>query len=102
MAWIRTSLSLISFGFGINQIVAAINRATTDPDVVRLSRLVGLMFIAVGIYAITVAILEHRQDLRRIQRDDYLYISRRSHAVVVATSLLLIGIFAFAAILIKT
>ncbi|WNZ22032.1 DUF202 domain-containing protein [Leptolyngbya sp. NK1-12] len=102
MAWIRTSLSLISFGFGIDQIVAAINRATTDPDVIRLSRLVGLMFIAVGVYAITIAILEHRQELKRIQRDDYLYISRRSHGVVVATSLLLIGIFAFVAILIKT
>lgn len=103
LAWIRTSLSLIGFGFGIDQVVAAIDRSLDDQfDEVRLARLLGLMFIAVGIYAIITATLEHRQELKRIQRDDYLYVSRRSNGVVVAASLMLIGVFAFVAILIRT
>jgi putative membrane protein len=103
LAWIRTSLSLIGFGFGIDQVVAAIDRSFDGTvDEVRLARLLGLMFIAVGIYAIVTATLEHRRELKRIQRDDYLYVSRRSNGVVVATSLMLIGAFAFIMILIRT
>ena len=33
MAWIRTCLSLISFGFGLDKIIAAIDRAATSGDV---------------------------------------------------------------------
>ena len=103
MAWIRTSLALISFGFGIDQVIEAINRSapsTASPG--QLTRSVGLMFIAVGIYAIVMAIFEHQQELEQIQRDDYVYRSRRSHGVMVATSLVAIGLFAFMAIAIKS
>jgi putative membrane protein len=31
MAWIRTSLSLISFGFGVDKIIGAINRSRLVP-----------------------------------------------------------------------
>jgi len=103
MAWIRTSLVLISFGFGIDQVVEAINRSVLPAvNAGRLTRSIGLMFIAVGIYAILMAILEHRQELKQIQRDDYVYVSRRSHGVVVATSLVVIGVFMFVAIAIKS
>lgn len=103
LAWIRTSLALIGFGFGIDQVVTAVDRSFNDPvEVGQLSRMLGLMFIAVGLYAIVTATLEHRHELRRIQRDDYLYTPRRSNGVVVATSLMLIGVFAFIAILIKS
>lgn len=105
MAWIRTSLVLISFDFGIDQVIKAINRF--DPAAVnagRLTRSIGLMFMAVGICAILMAILEHCQELKQIQRDDYdyVYVSRRSHGVVVATSLVVIGVFMFVAIAIKS
>ena len=103
MAWIRTSLSLISFGFGIDQIVVAFeqSRGTNDPYPVRISRVVGLLFIALGVVALLLASIEHRRELRLIQRDDYIYVSRRSLGLMVSIALILIGIFAFLAILFR-
>jgi putative membrane protein len=104
LAWIRTSLSLIGFGFGIDQIVAAIRRTRRldDLETMYLARIIGLAFIAVGLYAVLSAAIEHRWELRRIQRDDYLYTPRRSNALAVAIALMVIGIFAFLGILIST
>ncbi|WOB45403.1 DUF202 domain-containing protein [Thermoleptolyngbya oregonensis NK1-22] len=104
LAWIRTSLSLIGFGFGIDQIVTAIQRTRRldDVETMYLSRIIGLAFIAVGLYAVLSAAIEHRRELRRIQRDDYLYTSRRSNALSVAIALMVIGIFAFLGIIIST
>lgn len=104
LAWIRTSLSLIGFGFGIDQIVVAIQRTRglDDVETAYLARITGLAFIAVGLYAVLSAAIEHRQELRRIQRDDYLYTSRRSNALAVAIALMVIGVFAFLGIVIST
>jgi len=104
LAWIRTSLSLIGFGFGIDQIVAAIQRTRRldDLETMYLARIIGLAFIAVGLYAVLSAAIEHRRELRRIQRDDYLYTPRRSNALAVAIALMVIGIFAFLGIIIST
>ncbi|MBF2085036.1 DUF202 domain-containing protein [Thermoleptolyngbya sp. C42_A2020_037] len=104
LAWIRTSLSLIGFGFGIDQIVTAIQRTRRldDLETMYLARITGLAFIAVGLYAMLSATIEHRRELRRIQRDDYLYTPRRSNALAVAIALMVIGIFAFLGIIIST
>jgi putative membrane protein len=104
MAWIRTSLSLISFGFGIDSIVSAIwsFQVTEDINPARFSRIFGLAFIALGIYALIVAAIEHLRELRHIQRNvDYIYTPRRSLGLTVAFSLIGIGIFAFVGILIR-
>jgi putative membrane protein len=104
LAWIRTSLSLIGFGFGIDQIVAAIQRTRRldNVETLYLARITGLAFIAVGLYAVLSAAIEHRRELRRIQRDDYLYLPRRSNALAVAIALIAIGVFAFLGIIIST
>jgi putative membrane protein len=104
MAWIRTSLSLISFGFGIDSIVSAIRsfQATEDIDPIRFSRIFGLAFIALGIYAMIGAAIEHRRELRHIQRHaDYFYIPRRSLGWTVALALIAIGSLAFVAVLLR-
>ncbi|MGL5832878.1 MAG: YidH family protein [Waterburya sp.] len=104
MAWIRTSLSLISFGFGIDSIVSAIrsSQATEDINPVRFSRIFGLAFIALGIYAMIVAAIEHRKELRHIQRNvDYFYTPRHSLGFTVAFTLIAIGSFAFIGLLLQ-
>ncbi len=104
MAWIRTSLSLIGFGFGIDSVVSAIFsfQAVQNLDRVRLSRLLGLAFIGLGIYALVTAAIEHRQELLKIQRNvDYFYKSRRSLGLTVAMGLICIGAIAFVGILWK-
>lgn len=104
MAWIRTSLSLISFGFGIDTIVTAIRslQVVDDLNPVRFSRVLGLAFIALGTYALIMAAIEHRQELQRIQRQvDYIYMPRQSLGLTVAILLVMIGIYAFISILVK-
>lgn len=100
MAWIRTSLSLISFGFGIDQIVSALQGISGNRrEAVSLSRNVGLCFIAIGTLALLLAAFEHKQALRRINRGDFTYTSRLSLTFVVAIALILVGLFAFIGIL---
>lgn len=102
MAWIRTSLSLIGFGFGIDRIVAAIQQefgSAVNP--VRLTRILGLAFVALGTFAMLVAAMDHKHQLKRIQRNDLIYISRQSPALVVAYVLAFLGLLAFIGILIS-
>jgi len=102
MAWIRTSLSLISFGFGIDRIVAAIHEAfETKIDPFHLSRILGLSFIIIGTLALLAAALNHRQDLKQIEQGRFTYQSRLSLSFVVAIALIAVGVFAFLGILIK-
>jgi putative membrane protein len=100
MAWIRTALSLISFGFGIDSIVRVIQRSQSNINPVGFSAIVGLAFIALGTYAIIVAAFEHHKELGYIQRsEDYVYRTRRSLALIVAIGLVCIGVAAFVSIL---
>jgi len=102
MAWIRTALSLIGFGFGIDSIVAAIQGALGDAvNPVRLSRLLGLAFVALGTFAMLYAAVDHRYQLQRIQRNDLVYASRRSPSLVVAYALAVVGSLAFISILLS-
>ena len=103
MAWIRTCLSLISFGFGIDRIVSAIGSTQIGQNVdpMRLSRILGLAFIAIGTYAMLAAAIEHRRELRHIQREVYTYTQRRSLGLLVASALVVVGVFAFIGILIR-
>ncbi|PSB19211.1 hypothetical protein C7B61_19495 [filamentous cyanobacterium CCP1] len=67
-----------------------------------MSRILGLAFIGLGVYAIVVAATEHRRELQHIRRNtDYFYTPRRSLGLMVATGLIGIGLIAFIGILYK-
>ncbi len=105
MAWIRTCLSLISFGFGVDRIVTALQKSSIYDyinDPLHLTRILGLSFIGIGTCAMILAALEHRQELRHIQHEVYRYKSRSSLAFLVAISIFCTGVFAFIGILIKS
>ena len=97
MAWIRTCLSLISFGFAIDKILQALQQAKLG-SVTKFDlgvHLVGLCFIGLGVFAMFWATIEHKSILRQIQRDDYVYAPPRSLAMTTAIFLQFIGLFAF-------
>ncbi|PSB07371.1 hypothetical protein C7B62_20075 [Pleurocapsa sp. CCALA 161] len=104
MAWIRTCLSLISFGFGIDQIVMTLQKSASYKvnDPLHLTRVLGLSFVSIGTMAMILAAVEHRQQLQLIQRKVYRYNSRSSLAFIVAISISVIGLFAFIGILLKS
>lgn len=93
MAWIRTSLSLISFGFGVDKVVGAINRsrwgssARADLSV----RLMAIAFILTGIGALAAATLQHKRILKRLNRDDFIYHEHTSLSTATAVALMAIG-----------
>lgn len=102
MAWIRTALSLIGFGFGIERIVTVIEEALGNAiNHVRLSRILGLSFVALGTFAMLYAASDHQHQLRRIQRNDLVYVSRHSPSLIVAYVLAVLGGVAFVGILIS-
>ncbi|ACB53194.1 hypothetical protein cce_3846 [Crocosphaera subtropica ATCC 51142] len=101
MAWIRTSLTLISFGFGIERIVSILNQSVGEiANPIRLSRILGVSFIALGTFSLLAAAVDYRRQLQRIQRNDLLYQSRKSPTLIVAYILALLGIIAFLGIII--
>ena len=105
MAWIRTCLTLISFGFGVDRIITALQRSLVYgyiDDPLHLTRIIGLSFIGIGTIAIMLAALEHSQELRHIQQENYRYKSRSSLAFMVAISISITGLFAFIGIVIKS
>lgn len=99
MAWIRTALSLISFGFGLDKIIGAIDRATGSsgprPGVVT----VAVSFIITGIVAMAAATVQHLQELRRLRLDDYRYQQGPRLAALVAALITLIGVLAMGILL---
>jgi putative membrane protein len=95
MAWIRTCLSLISFGFGLDKIIAAINNRGGGRGHAEMSvRLVALGFVITGVLALATATLQHQRDLRLIRSDDFLYRSKPSIATATAAVITLIGVMA--------
>ncbi|MEB3199310.1 MAG: DUF202 domain-containing protein [Synechococcaceae cyanobacterium] len=96
MAWIRTCLSLISFGFGLDKIVSAIqSRGSGGGSHAELSvRLVSIAFILTGVLAMLAATHQHRRNLRRLLREDFTYSEAPSIADATAVMISLIGLAA--------
>ncbi|WP_228041637.1 YidH family protein [Planktothrix mougeotii] len=103
MAWIRTSLSLIGFGFGIPTIVRTIEQTRLTPrlDPVRFSVIVGLAFIGTGMLGMALGLREHRQLLQQIESDRYTYETSRS-AEIIGVALLVIGFISFIGVIVKS
>jgi putative membrane protein len=101
MAWIRTALSLIGFGFGIGKLDAYLQWAGlhTRHDPAHTSLIFATSFIAVGILGLLAAVVQHVRILKRLSHPDFAYNAMRPIAMTVAALLILIGVFGLFAIL---
>jgi putative membrane protein len=102
MAWVRTSLSLIGFGFGIANFRDILLEAglTRSPQHYPNATLVfGLSFIALGILGLLAASIQHWRILQHIKKDDFHYTGFRPLVFITAVLLMFIGLFAFIAVL---
>jgi uncharacterized membrane protein YidH (DUF202 family) len=97
MAWIRTALSLISFGFGIDKVVQFLNKQELGRalDPLHPGRILALSFILLGVFALAMAMIEHRSALRNIEKRDFEYMHRSSLGLIVGFLLMLVGLLAF-------
>jgi putative membrane protein len=107
MAWIRTGISLIGFGFTIVQFfqrlqgTAGANGKTMRPEA---PRELGLTLIGTGILALGIAIYQYRGSLHYLWLPQFSAIAgfsehqHRTPAMAVAIVLVLTGIFAFVSV----
>jgi putative membrane protein len=103
MAWVRTSLSLIGFGFAI----ASFRDILLEGGLIRNPHkefngalVFGLSFISLGVLGLLAATLQHWNILQHIKQDDFEYTGFRPLVLIMAILLMLIGLFAFIAVLV--
>jgi putative membrane protein len=92
MAWTRTSTSLIAFGFTIYQVFQylADSERLSDPYV--SPQVIGVVMILIGLVALTLAWVQHRQELKALTAD--FGSMRYSIAAVVAAMVIGLGVMA--------
>lgn len=101
MAWIRTALSLIGFGFGIGKLDEVLqgDGLRSRLETPHSALIFGAAFIVVGILGLLAAIVQHARVLKRLSRPDFAYDAMRPIAMTTAVLLMLIGLFGLFAIL---
>jgi putative membrane protein len=106
MAWIRTGVSLIGFGFTIYQVISKLpqpERALHS----HAARDLGLILIGTGIAAMLLAVLDYRAANDYLWSPEFRPIAgmsdKRGHSRVLPVTLivLFVGIFAFIAVLFR-
>jgi len=104
MAWIRTAVSLISFGFTIVQFFQRFSQMQSPgnrPLSPGAPRVLGLALIGVGILCLAISSWQYRQGVKYMWQPKFRAISGigerpiRSAAFLAAMVLLAIGLFAF-------
>ena len=102
MAWVRTALSLIGFGFAI----ASFRDILLEGGLIRNPHeefngalVFGLSFISLGVLGLLTATIQHWRILQHLKQDDFTYTGFRPLVFIMAILLMLIGLFAFSAVL---
>ena len=96
MAWIRTSISMIGFGFTLGKLFQAL----AEKDVlvrgpggrIWTAEGVGMVLISLGTFALIVAILDHHHELRLLRAGGLEL--RFSLSMAVASVLAILGVMA--------
>jgi putative membrane protein len=101
LAWIRTSLAMISLGFGIERLGQA--ALSFDGRLSGFSpfktQVFGAALIVLGMAATLAGMWEHRGMLAAIARDDYRYSNRPPIARYMGWALVMVGAAALTAML---
>lgn len=97
MAWIRTALSMIAFGFTIYKFLQMLHQQSAVPvPRPNAPRNVGLLLVGIGTFAIVVACIQHWNYLKRL-------LPEQSHrlwdlGLIVGFIIALLGILIFVSI----
>jgi putative membrane protein len=98
MAWVRTAVSLIGFGFAIVQFFDRLEQmpGTNPARYPDAARYLGLALIFCGVMALTISLWEYRWIIRYLRSGSFAAIAGekrgRTQAPVIATSILLAAI----------
>ena len=109
LAWIRTAVSLIAFGFTIVQFFERLQAIPGAAPAVypNAANYLGLALIGAGIASLIVSMWEYRWTIKYLWSGDYAAVAgmtpegRKSPVIAVALVLLVVGIFAFMSVLLR-
>jgi uncharacterized membrane protein YidH (DUF202 family) len=95
MAWVRTSLTLIGFGFGFGKFHGYLQTAGLREkiDPIHSTLIFGVSFIALAILGLFAAVLQHWRVLRRLEDDQFAYAHSWPIERITAVLLFVIGLF---------
>ena len=99
MAWTRTSTSLIAFGFTIYQIFRYLSASERLREPFVSPQIVGVVMIVVGLTALILGWVQHRQELRELSSD--FGHMRYSIASIVAALIAGLGVIALLAVTLR-
>ena len=102
MAWVRTALSLIGFGFGIAQFRDLFDQAVQGGrplEHVDTPFYFGLSFITLGILGLAAATIQHWRVLQQIKQGRFYYTGFHPLVLIMAILLIIIGLFAIVSLL---
>ncbi len=109
MAYMRTSVALIGFGFGIFQIFYQVQHSPEFDSVQfpNAAWYLGLALIFAGVFVAVFSALEYRWTLRYLWSDGFAAVAgltrkgRNTPLYVVSFVIVLVGVFAFLAVLLR-
>ena len=100
MAWVRTALSMIGFGFTIYKFLQVVQEQSTFPVLrPQAPRNLGLMLVGIGTFAVIIACVQHWQYVRKL-RPDQPY-KPWDLAFIVACLIALLGLLMFGSIILR-
>jgi len=99
MAWIRTAISLIGFGFAIAKSYEYIQAETLEEtgrfiDQIHAPLWFGMSFILLGMLCILGGVIQYAKVVKQIQTGEFTSGDPKPLAKIIALILLIIGIFA--------
>jgi uncharacterized membrane protein YidH (DUF202 family) len=95
LAWIRTTLTMASFGFGLVAFFRSLEQRSPSAETARLHQVAihfGVALIVMGLLAMMCAGLSHWFTLRRLRRGEALVLSQWPLSITVAMLLTVIGL----------
>ncbi len=96
MAWVRTSISMIGFGFTIYKFLQYMRQENVAPLLpTQGPRNLGLAFIGLGVFSLAIAVIQNWRFMKRIGRPT------ASLSLTVAGIVALIGVLAFMNVLFR-
>ena len=101
LSWIRTSLSLITFGFSITKFFYFLGERQEDVQLSAGPRRLGIALVCVGIFVLVLAIAEYVQRLRRIREQGLPKEIKSVLPLSSAVAMLVIGITALTSIILN-
>jgi putative membrane protein len=100
MAWVRTALSMIGFGFTIYKFLQVVQAQSTLPVLrPQAPRNVGLTLVGIGTFAVIIACVQHWQYIKKL-RPDQPY-KPWDLTFIVACMIALLGLLMFGSIILR-